>query len=441
MKTDIHPDYVECKVHCSCGNEFTTRSTVPTLRVELCSECHPFYTGKQKLVDTGGRVERFERRYAKAKKPPAEDGRSRRATRRPRRAPLHGRPGGGRGRDDARRAHVGGRRAHARRRDRGRRPRRARLGASTSRKIPLVRGVMALGESLALGYQGAHVVGEPADPRRGADLREGDGLDRSASRSSFFTAIFIVLPALAAQRARRLLRRRRLLVPRRRGRRCASRIFLGYLLLIGRIKDIKRVFQYHGAEHKAIAAYENDVELTPESAQQFTTAHVRCGTNFLLTVMVVAIVVYSFIGRPALAAAHRCRRIVLIPLIAGLSYEVIRFAAKHMDRRWVRVLDAARACCSSSSRPASPTSTSSRSRSRRCGRCSPPSSSPRSTPGRVAWPPPGRSASRARQRLISPPFRRGWCAVVAHEPRQMDVAPSHSPDVATRESGSGSVRS
>ena len=66
MKTDIHPNYVECPVHCSCGNEFTTRSTVPELRVELCSECHPFYTGKQKLVDTGGRVERFQRRYAKS---------------------------------------------------------------------------------------------------------------------------------------------------------------------------------------------------------------------------------------------------------------------------------------------------------------------------------------------------------------------------------------
>jgi len=67
MKTGIHPEYVECQVHCSCGNEFVTRSTVPSLRVELCSECHPFYTGKQKLVDTGGRVERFERRYAKSK--------------------------------------------------------------------------------------------------------------------------------------------------------------------------------------------------------------------------------------------------------------------------------------------------------------------------------------------------------------------------------------
>ena len=66
MKTDIHPDYIECKVHCSCGNEFVTRSTVPELRAELCSECHPFYTGKQKLVDTGGRVERFNRRMQKS---------------------------------------------------------------------------------------------------------------------------------------------------------------------------------------------------------------------------------------------------------------------------------------------------------------------------------------------------------------------------------------
>jgi large subunit ribosomal protein L31 len=65
MKTGIHPNYTECTVHCSCGNEFTTRSTVTSLRVELCSECHPFYTGKQKLVDTGGRVERFNRRLEK----------------------------------------------------------------------------------------------------------------------------------------------------------------------------------------------------------------------------------------------------------------------------------------------------------------------------------------------------------------------------------------
>jgi large subunit ribosomal protein L31 len=67
MKTDIHPNYVTAQVHCSCGNTFVTRSTSPDLHVELCNECHPFYTGKQKLVDTGGRVERFERRYGRRK--------------------------------------------------------------------------------------------------------------------------------------------------------------------------------------------------------------------------------------------------------------------------------------------------------------------------------------------------------------------------------------
>jgi large subunit ribosomal protein L31 len=76
MKTDIHPSYVETSVRCSCGNTFTTRSTKPEIHLELCNECHPFFTGKQKLVDSGGRVERFQRRYAKTgsrkkKAPPA----------------------------------------------------------------------------------------------------------------------------------------------------------------------------------------------------------------------------------------------------------------------------------------------------------------------------------------------------------------------------------
>jgi large subunit ribosomal protein L31 len=69
MKADIHPDYVVSHVHCSCGNEFITRATKPEMRVEICSACHPFYTGKQKLVDTGGRVERFRRRQARSGTP------------------------------------------------------------------------------------------------------------------------------------------------------------------------------------------------------------------------------------------------------------------------------------------------------------------------------------------------------------------------------------
>ncbi|MSQ61350.1 MAG: 50S ribosomal protein L31 [Dehalococcoidia bacterium] len=75
MKASIHPNYVESIVRCACGNEFTTRSTLPQMRVELCSKCHPFYTGEQRLVDTAGRVDRFNRRYAKAAAPkaPAEE--------------------------------------------------------------------------------------------------------------------------------------------------------------------------------------------------------------------------------------------------------------------------------------------------------------------------------------------------------------------------------
>ncbi len=73
MKTDIHPDYHLVTVRCSCGNEFQTRSTAEKVSIELCSECHPFYTGKQKLVDTGGRIDRFERRYGRRKKAGGDD--------------------------------------------------------------------------------------------------------------------------------------------------------------------------------------------------------------------------------------------------------------------------------------------------------------------------------------------------------------------------------
>jgi large subunit ribosomal protein L31 len=83
MKQGIHPDYVVATVHCSCGNTFTTRSTRSELRVEICSNCHPFYTGKQKLVDTGGRVERFQRRYAKQQAEQAAAVKEREAARKP----------------------------------------------------------------------------------------------------------------------------------------------------------------------------------------------------------------------------------------------------------------------------------------------------------------------------------------------------------------------
>jgi uncharacterized protein YqhQ len=201
-------------------------------------------------------------------------------------------------------------------------------------KIPVVRGVTALAESLGLGFKALAWSAERQIPEEERISSKAMGWTMAIALI-FFTGVFILLPTLVnkgvadafgvtgfwyqlIEGAIRLL------------------IFVGYLVLVAQLKDIKRVFEYHGAEHKAIAAYENGAELTPDSAQTFSTEHVRCGTNFLLTVMLVTIFVYAFVGRPSLPWLITSR-IILIPVIAGLSYEVIRFAARHMDKRWVRI--------------------------------------------------------------------------------------------------------
>ena len=114
-------------------------------------------------------------------------------------------------------------------------------------------------------------------------------------------------------------------------------IFLGYLLLLSRLRDLRRVFEYHGAEHKTISCYEADLELTPENAQRFSRLHPRCGTSFLLVVMIVAIFVFAPIGLPAWYWLV-LTRIVGVPLIAGISFEIIKFAGRNRRRRWVRAV-------------------------------------------------------------------------------------------------------
>lgn len=200
-------------------------------------------------------------------------------------------------------------------------------------KIPLLRGVMALAESMSLGFKALSWSANQQVPEEEQISGRAMGWTMGVALT-IFTALFIILPALAGRGLGSLFGLTGL------GEHVAEgvlrlAIFLGYLIAIGMMSDIKRVFQYHGAEHKSIAAYERGVPLTPESAQRFTTEHVRCGTNFLLTVMVVAIIVYSFLGRPSILVMV-ASRVVLIPVIAGFSYEVIRFAAKHMDKAWVR---------------------------------------------------------------------------------------------------------
>jgi len=200
-------------------------------------------------------------------------------------------------------------------------------------KVPLVRGVVNLAESMALGMRALTWSGNLQIPEEERLSSRAMGATIAVSMT-LFIGIFILVPALGARGLGSVLGLDGLAFHALEGLLVLG-IFLGYLFAIWHMKEIRKVFQYHGAEHKAIAAYENDVPLTPESAQRFTTAHVRCGTNFLLTVLVMAIVVYSLIGRPALPYLI-LSRIVLIPVIAGIAYELIRQAAKHMDKRWVR---------------------------------------------------------------------------------------------------------
>jgi uncharacterized protein YqhQ len=200
-------------------------------------------------------------------------------------------------------------------------------------KIPLVRGVTNLAESLSLGMKALSWSANQQVPEEERLGGKAMGVTMFFALI-FFAGVFILLPALGARGLSAVFGINGFLFHVLEGVLVLA-IFLGYLTLVGLMPDIKRVFMYHGAEHKAIAAYENGVPLTPESAQRFTTQHVRCGTNFLLTVLVCAIVVYSLIGRPDLPMLI-LSRLILIPVIAGLAYEVIRFAARHMDKAWVR---------------------------------------------------------------------------------------------------------
>jgi uncharacterized protein YqhQ len=114
-------------------------------------------------------------------------------------------------------------------------------------------------------------------------------------------------------------------------------IFLGYMVLLSRVRDLRRVFEYHGAEHKTISCFEAGLPLTPANAQRFSRLHPRCGTSFLLVVMIVAIFVFAPIGLPAWYWLV-LTRILGVPLIAGISFELIKFAGRNRSRRWVQAV-------------------------------------------------------------------------------------------------------
>src|SRR6187551_2032200 len=206
-------------------------------------------------------------------------------------------------------------------------------------RLPVIRGVIALGESLAIGFRALAISANYAAQEEGDDGEVETELSRGALIFAFAIAIgfalmlFKVTPALITSWlpiettgwfviVEGLIR---------------VTLFITYLLVISLLPDLKRVFQYHGAEHKVINAYEAGEELVPEKVQRFSLIHPRCGTAFLLWVMVIAIFVFAFVGRPHwywLIAT----RILLLPVIAGLAYELIRFAGKHQGNRILMTL-------------------------------------------------------------------------------------------------------
>ena len=202
-------------------------------------------------------------------------------------------------------------------------------------RLPVIRGVIALGESLAIGFRAlaisANYAAQDPEAEEGevqTEISRGQIIFSFAIAIGFALMLFKVTPALITSWLPIDTTGSFVVIE---GVIRVS-IFLLYLLLISLLPDLRRVFQYHAAEHKAINAYEAGEELTPEKVQEFSLIHPRCGTAFLLWVMVIGIFVFAFVGQPAWYYLIGSR-ILLLPVIAGLAYELIRFAGKHQDNR------------------------------------------------------------------------------------------------------------
>jgi len=206
-------------------------------------------------------------------------------------------------------------------------------------RLPVIRGVVALGESLAIGFRALAISDSVASIEEGDDgvptgeITRGQMIFAFAVAIGFTVIVFKVSPAILTDL---LPIHNTILFVLVEGVIRVS-LLIGYLYVIGLIPDLNRVFQYHAAEHKAINAYEDGAELTPERVQTYSKIHLRCGTAFLLWVMVIAVFVFALVGRPAWPVLI-ASRVLLLPVIAGLAYELIRFGARHPDNPIVRKL-------------------------------------------------------------------------------------------------------
>jgi uncharacterized protein YqhQ len=202
-------------------------------------------------------------------------------------------------------------------------------------KAPGLRGVLALGQALSIGMRALTISANQSVPEEERLTKKQMGFSLTFALI-LFVAIFMVGPGLLFGFARKHVVHSTLLSNILEGLFRVA-LFLGYLALISLSKEVRRVFQYHGAEHKTIAAYEHDAPLEPDSVDRFSTLHVRCGTNFLLIVMILAILVFALFGNPGWLWTI-LSRIIAIPLIAGLAFELLRLGAKFHRSIFMRVL-------------------------------------------------------------------------------------------------------
>jgi uncharacterized protein YqhQ len=199
---------------------------------------------------------------------------------------------------------------------------------------PFIRGTVALVENLSLGFKALSYSVNEATGQEVQMSKKQMGI--SVAIALLFTVgIFFVLPTVIG-RSFSLLIGNSILYNLLEGLIRISFLIL-YIVLVSFLKDIKRLFQYHGAEHKTIQAYEHGEELTADNIKKYSRLHLRCGTSFLLIVMVVSLVVFALLGKPPLYL-RIISRIILIPVIAGISYELIRLAGKFSRFKFVNIL-------------------------------------------------------------------------------------------------------
>jgi len=202
-------------------------------------------------------------------------------------------------------------------------------------KIPFLRGLIALWDAIGLGIRALTIS---ANIQTGEDEKlEGPALYLTLGISlTFGIGLFFLLPAVLGQLSERVLGISAWWSNLLEGL-VRLALLVGYIWIIGKASEIKRVFAYHGAEHKVINAYEAGADLTPETVTLFSLEHPRCGTAFLLSLVLLSVLVFSLLG-PLPMFWRLASRILLIPVLAGIAYEYIRWTANHLDSKVVRTM-------------------------------------------------------------------------------------------------------